>query len=566
MENNSGFIKRNLSCNVCGGSDPAALNSNGSSYCFHCAKYYKKGENLKQEDQLNTDATIVDIQTFSAQKKETPIPLGNAYNRYPGQYNELTDRGISAKTAKAYGVKSKLNPDNSVSQHVYPYYENQEISGVKVRYVNNKSFVWHGSPNNNGLFGEHLFKKGGKYLTITEGECDAMAVYELFEGKWAVVSVKRGAAGAVKDIRENIEFVESFDNVVLCFDNDEAGREATKKVARILKPNKTKVVRLPEGYKDANEMLKAKKFREFSKVWWDAKTYTPSGILELSSKKDDWLFREVKDSVPYPFEGLNKKLFGLRRGELVTLTGGTGLGKSSVTRELEYWLIKTTKDNVGIIALEENWLRTADGIISIEANDRLYLNEKRSKYSNDELQALFDRTIQKDRVFIHSHLGVNDIEEFFSKLRYIIVGCECKWVVIDHLHMLVSVLTEGDERRGIDALMTRLRSIVEETGVGMILVSHLRRAVGDRGHEQGVEVSLSHLKGSQGIAQLSDCVIALERNQQATTEEEANVTRLRVLKSRYTGDTGIACYLKYNQETGRLFEYTPEELMDETSF
>ncbi len=82
--------------------------------------------------------------------------------------------------------------------------------------------------------------------------------------------------------------------------------------------------------------------------------------------------------------------------------------------------------------------------------------------------------------------------------------------------MLVNVLHEGDERRGIDMLMNRLRSLVEETGVGMILVSHLRRAAGDKGHEQGIEVSLSHLKGSQGIAQLSDCVIALERNQQAT--------------------------------------------------
>ena len=116
------------------------------------------------------------------------------------------------------------------------------------------------------------------------------------------------------------------------------------------------------------------------------------------------------------------------------------------------------------------------------------------------------------------------------------------------------VLTEGDERRGIDMLMNRLRSLVEETGVGMILVSHLRRAQGDKGHEKGVEVSLSHLKGSQGIAQLSDCVIALERNQQALDPEQANTTKVRVLKSRYTGDTGLACSLKYDINTGRLHE------------
>ena len=140
-----------------------------------------------------------------------------------------------------------------------------------------------------------------------------------------------------------------------------------------------------------------------------------------------------------------------------------------------------------------------------------------------------------------------------------IIGCDCKWVVLDHLHMLVVATSEGDERRAIDTIMARLRSIVEETGVGMILVSHLRRIDGNKGHENGIEVSLSHLRGSQSIAQLSDCVIALERNQQADNEEESNTTRIRVLKSRYTGDVGYATSLLYDRETGRLNEYTPDE-------
>ena len=211
-------------------------------------------------------------------------------------------------------------------------------------------------------------------------------------------------------------------------------------------------------------------------------------------------------------------------------------------------------------------MRTADGIVSIEANDRLYLEEKRKNYTDEQLQELFDKVIQKDKVFIHAHLGATDIDEIFSKLRYMIVGCECDWVVVDHLHMLVNQLTESDERRGIDTLMNRLRSLVEETGVGMFLVSHLRRASGDRGHEQGIEVSLSHLKGSQGISQLSDCVIALERNQQAEDETESNTTKVRVLKSRYTGDTGLACSLLYDVETGRMNEVTDQVTLDDLPF
>ena len=126
--------------------------------------------------------------------------------------------------------------------------------------------------------------------------------------------------------------------------------------------------------------------------------------------------------------------------------------------------------------------------------------------------------------------------------------------------MLVSSLKEGDERRAIDNIMTRLRSIVEETGAGIILVSHLRRIDGNRGHENGIEVSLSHLRGSNSIAQLSDCVIALERNQQSDDDLEARTTRLRILKSRYTGDVGMATHLVYDTNTGRLSEVNMDDI------
>jgi twinkle protein len=338
--------------------------------------------------------------------------------------------------------------------------------------------------------------------------------------------------------------------------------DSAKKVARLLTPGKAKILSLPDDFKDANDMLKASRGQSYVESWWNSKLYTPSGVLNISEKKNEFNNRECKESVPYPWEGLNKKLHGLRRGELVTLTGGTGLGKSSVTRELEHWLITNTKDNVGIIALEEDWRRTVDGILSIEANARLYIDQVRDQHSEEELNAIFDRVYagkNKDRVWIHSHFGITDIDEIFSKLRFLIIGCSCKWVVVDHLHMLVSAMSDGDERRAIDNIMTRLRSIVEETGAGLILVSHLRRVDGNRGHENGISVSLSHLRGSQSIAQLSDCVIALERDQQSEDEQEANTTHIRVLKSRYTGDVGMATHLLYNRDTGRLAETFPDD-------
>ena len=543
------FVKYHLPCPLCGGSDPVSVDEKGHGYCFSCnthIKNYKEGESP-------TDVT--DFKTYQR----------NSMNSLEGNFVELTDRNISLNTAKKYGVKAVVNSSNVPIKHMYPYYIANEIAGTKIR-SNTKEFSWEGSPKGTGLFGQQLFQDGGKFVTIVEGECDAMAAYELLGSKWPVVSLKNGAAGAVKDVKENLEFLEKFDSVVISFDNDKPGKDAARRVARVLRPGKAKILTLPDDFKDANDVLKQGKHQAYVNSWWAAKIYTPTGVINVSENKSKFHNRVKKESIPYPWDGLNKKLYGLRQGELVLLTGGTGLGKSSVTREIEHWLIKYTKDNVGVIALEEDYTRTVDGILSIEANARLYIDQEREKFSEEQLDTYFDNVYggkNKDRVWIHAHFGSNDIEEIFSKLRYMIVGCNCKWIVVDHLHMLVSALAEGDERRTIDNIMTRFRSLVEETGAGLILVCHLRRVDGNKGHENGIETSVSHIRGSQSIAQLSDCILSLERNQQADDEEEANTTKIRVLKSRYTGDVGVASYLLYDRDTGRLSEVDPDDDDDE---
>ena len=540
MENNLKFVEYHLPCPSCNSSDALSLNENGSAKCFSCGKFFSK---YNSNTEMRSD--VVDFKDING-----------------GIYAPLSDRYISQQTAEKYRVKSIFNSQGVIAQHLYPYYIHNELTATKIRTIKDKDFTWKGSPTGTGLFGQNLFKEGGKYITITEGECDAMAAYELLGSKWAVISIKHGAPSAVTNIKENLEYVESFDNIVICFDSDKEGQQAAIKVARILKPGKAKILTLPTGFKDANEMLIKKEYEKFVRSWWDAKVYTPSGIIRVSEKEKDFLHREKKDSVPYPWKGLNEKLYGLRQGELVTLTGGTGLGKSSITREIEHWLVNKTNDNVGIIALEEDWKRTVDGILSIEANARLYIDHIREEYKEDTLIEMYQKVFSEDNVFVHAHFGTNDIDEIFSKLRYLIIGCDCKWIVIDHLQMLVSSLTEGDERRAIDNIMTRIRSLVEETGAGIILVSHLRRVSGDKGHENGVMVNLSHLRGSHSIAQLSDCVIALERNQQSNDELESRTTKLRILKSRYTGDVGMATTLVYNKTTGRLSEEYDSELLN----
>ncbi len=201
--------------------------------------------------------------------------------------------------------------------------------------------------------------------------------------------------------------------------------------------------------------------------------------------------------------------------------------------------------------------------MSVDANARLYINEIRKKYSQEELDKWFDNTVGTGRFFAFDHFGSISNDEILSRVRFMAQALDCKWIFLDHLSILVSGQEDTDERKSIDILMTKLRSLVEQTGIGLLLVSHLRRPTGDRGHEDGREVTLSHLRGSASIAHLSDGVIALERNQQDEDEVLSNTTTIRILKNRYTGDTGIATHLFYDKETGRLKEINnPYEVED----
>jgi twinkle protein len=250
---------------------------------------------------------------------------------------------------------------------------------------------------------------------------------------------------------------------------------------------------------------------------------------------------------------MNDKTYGMRTGELICFTSGAGMGKSSIIRELMHHIMSNTEDNIGVLAMEENTKNTAFNIMSVEANARLYIREIREQFSKEQLQGWADKTIGSGRFFAFDHFGSISNDEILDRVRYMAKALDCKWVFLDHLSILVSGQEDnGDERKSIDILMTKLRSLVEETGIGLLLVSHLRRPTGDRGHEDGREVSLSHLRGSASIAHLSDSVVVFERNQQAEDDIEANTTTLRILKNRYTGDTGVACHLHYDKNTGRM--------------
>ncbi len=238
---------------------------------------------------------------------------------------------------------------------------------------------------------------------------------------------------------------------------------------------------------------------------------------------------------------------GFRKGEMTTICAGSGVGKSSVCREVAHHFLRQGL-RVGYIALEESVKRTMQGIVGIELGKPIHLDP--SLASEEELRDGFDRVFGSGRCYLYDHFGSMDPDHLINKIRYLADAEQADLVVLDHLTIVISGLADLDERRAIDVTCTKLRQVVEQTGIGLILVSHLKRPEG-RGHEEGAQTSLSQLRGSHAIAQLSDMVIGAERNQQGDVAER-NELQLRVLKNRFSGQTGPCDKLLYDQLTGRL--------------
>ena len=541
--NKKGFVKYHLPCPLCSSSDAVSVNADNSAYCFSCQEFIKEYD-MEAQPTIPQTKNEYEVKDFMKESN----------------YAEIIDRNISEDTCKKFGVTVKMDNMGTITNHYYPYHDTQGAKiATKTRYTKLKEFSIQGNTKDSGLFGQHLFSKN-KYCIVTEGELDALSSYQMMlKGNYhtPVVSIKNGISSAVKDIKNSLEWLENnFDNVIINFDNDEHGIDGAMKVAELFSPGKCKIMHLPEGFKDASDCLTKNKIQIYNKTFWDAKVFAPDGIINANTLLDDVLKPITKSFVQYPFEGLNKITYGLRPSELVTFTAGSGLGKTQVMREVVHHIIKSTEDKIGLLMLEETPVITSKGLMSVEANQRLHLPDVH--VSKEEMKTYFDATVGTGRVFMFDHFGSNSIDNIVSRVRFLAKGLDCKYIVIDHISIIVSDQQHGDERRALDEIMTRLRTLVQETGVSMIVVSHLRRPEG-KGHEEGAATSLSQLRGSASIGQLSDMVIGLERDAQNDDPDIRNTTRIRVLKNRFSGITGPCCDLRYDIDTGRLTEVKSDD-------
>ena len=531
-ESSESSFLHHASCPDCGSSDALSVYDDGHTYCFSC-------ETTRNGDQPAKRA---------AKKTAGLIPDGHT--------KDIPSRKLKADTLRKFGYTVGDYAGKTV--HIAPYRNRAgEALAQHIRFPG-KDFIWLGDAKDVCLFGQHLWAEGGRMLIITEGEIDAMSISQIQGNKYPVVSVPSGAQGAKKAIKSQLDWIETFDKVILAFDNDAPGQKAAHECAILLRPGKAHICTFP--LKDASDMLQANKVQEMTSCIWQAKPYRPDGIVAARDLLSD-ILADPPAGYATPFPALDDKLKGIRKGELYLFTAGSGVGKSTLVHEIGYHFLTEHGLSLGIMALEESKKRTAERYVGIRLNKPIHVTHENT--TEEELTAAFGEVLDNDRVWLYDHFGSTDIEGLMNKIRYMAVSLEIDFLILDHISIIVSGLDEisESERKTIDRLMTELRSLVEETQIGVLAIVHLKRRDKGTPFTEGGQVSLSDLRGSGSLEQLSDAVIALERNQ--ADEARQNIATLRLLKNRPIGILGVCDELIYSTETGRLTVSTP---FDDTTF
>lgn len=434
---------------------------------------------------------------------------------------------------RSMGVQTRVDSHGKPYSIAYQYPK----GGKKIRLLGEKKFASEGDMGSPQLFLSDRFPTGcSRYITITEGEQDALAVLEMMGVRWPAVSV-RSSSSAKRDCVANIDYLNSFERIYLCLDDDEVGQKAAKQIAALFDFNKVYLVKL-NGLKDASEYLEADRAKDFKALWHSARRWLPdnikSGLDELlktaTGKRTDAI-------ATYPFATLQQMTQGIRPAECVLYTALEGIGKTEILRAVEHHVLKTTDLSIGVIHLEESDQRAVQGLVGYEMRKPVHLLDLPEADVGKALTSLVKRD---ERLFVYSHFGSKDPSDFISSLRFLVAGCGCKLVFLDHITMVVSGDREDNDTATLDELSTQLAMLTQELEFGLHFVSHVN--------------DFGQTRGSRNISKISNIRIDLSRDILNQDPIKRNTTDLTISKNRFCGDTGPAGKVFFNRDTFTVAE------------
>ena len=502
-------------CPYCESSD--AFNYDKDKNVYNCFKCNKKG----RYSDLDSSNKVLDY----VANNTSYVPK----NLVEGKYIPL--RGITQKTMEEFGVLTY----GDQQEYVYP------SGGKKVRTLAEKKFFAKDGFKGDELFGMNMFTAGcAKKVTITEGELDALSVAQMLKSSYINPVVSLPSANPSKKLWDNChDWLNSFENIVLSVDNDEAGNSVADKIAKMF-PNK--VYRVDHSkFKDANEFLQNGASAEFKSAWWNCKKYTPENVLNTTDQFLS-LYHDTPEHqyVPTGIQALDDKIMGLMQGHFTVIKAPTGIGKTEVMRFLEYNMLKR---GIPIAAwhLEETKLRTLLGLVSYELQDNLTRRDLIEEKQAEDLVVEAIKVLTKDELFYQFYLSDGQgADDLIDQIRFFSQAAGCKFVFFEPIQDVVAGLSEESKEQMLADLSVRLSKLAAELNVGIVTIAHTN----DDGQT----------KYCRMIGQRASVILDLKREKDAASLEERNTTYITIEKNRPCSEEGNAGMLRFNTETFTLRE------------
>lgn len=551
MIKSDGDLMYHTSCISCPSSDAMAVykktDDDGNEYvdafCFSCNKYHTP----EQVEEAG-------VKQIDISKKKTYVFDPSEIEAIP--FRGWKSRNITKATSAKYGVHTEIGENHKVLSRYYPSTKDGVIVGYKKR-THDKQFVGIGSTKaTNELFGQSVFEAGQKYLVITTGEEDAMSFAEALRSEnsngqeyWTpCVSVTCGDGSIIKQFKANFNYINSFEKVVLAFDNDEPGQRYIEEAARLLSPGKAFIAKFPTGVKDASDLLSDGKVHELKQIFWKAVPFSRVDVLHLEQMWEDFESEDNNVKIPFPaaWSHLNEMMNGgAEKGEITVIGALTSIGKTTIVNNLVYNLIENTKFKVGAMYLEGTKRETVRDLLSLDAG----INLRTANRDNLDLEFLkkrfFDNLVKKNQFVYVDHQGSISTSEIFDKLNYLAKAEGCDVIVIDPIQAGVNSSDNG----AIIEFMDTLLKFAKETDTAVFAISHMRKPSDDNPHA----VSEYQLMGSSSINQIAFNTILISRDKMNPDPVKRSATKLQLVKCRRTGNTGEAGWLRYDPETTHLF-------------
>lgn len=323
------------------------------------------------------------------------------------------------------------------------------------------------------------------------------------------IGLNCGTANAVDTFAHNEKFIREYEKIVLGLDNDEAtarekehrikkGKEATDDVAGFLLSDNIYVARYPNerndpnGVKDIRDIYKKGKWMDIWNMFAKAQDkYVPDKLIGLERISIENLRKKKKDGVPLPcFPRLYELTRGPRTGELWTLSGPSGAGKSTFSRKIEYAIIEYLRnmdiprldgwkenEKIAIIRLEEDEEESVNSLYAeeLKIDPKAFVADPEQFLTDEQHLAIHQRWIAEDKVKIFDHFGSIPTDQLLQKLKQMVFLDGCRWIILDHLSMVISGLKSDNERRDLDNIMTELAAFCKKYDVFILSISHMKR-------------------------------------------------------------------------------------------